>query len=83
MRNATKQANPFPKGIPKTFAELVRVWVRRAIHDRREFENATEIIEAMAGLDLNAEQEDYLETVSILADEYDHKNNPKPTRATR
>lgn len=81
MRNATKQPNRFPKGIPETFAELVRVWVPRAIHDRRDFENAMEIIEAMAGLDLNAEQEDYLETVSILADEYDHKNNPQPATA--
>ena len=81
MRNATKQPNRFPKGIPETFAELVDVWVPRAIHDRRDFENAMEIIEAMAGLDLNAEQEDYLETISILADEYDHKNNPQPATA--
>jgi HTH-type transcriptional regulator/antitoxin HigA len=81
MRNATKQANPFPKGIPETFAELVSVWVPRAIHDRAEFENAMEIIEAIAGFDLNSEQEDYLETVSILADEYDRKHNPQSARA--
>jgi HTH-type transcriptional regulator / antitoxin HigA len=81
MRHATKQANPFPKGIPETFAELVSVWVPRAIHDRAEFENAMEIIDAIAGFELNSDQEDYLETVSILADEYDRKHNPQPARA--
>jgi HTH-type transcriptional regulator / antitoxin HigA len=81
MTNAPKQANPFSKGIPETFTELVCVWVPRAIHDRVEFHNATEIIEAMAGFDLNSEQEDYLETVSILADEYDRKHNTQPTKA--
>jgi antitoxin component HigA of HigAB toxin-antitoxin module len=77
----TKQANPFPKGIPETFTELARVWVPRAIHDRVEFENAMEVVGAMAGFKLNAEQEDYLETVSILADEFDRKRHPQPARA--
>jgi HTH-type transcriptional regulator / antitoxin HigA len=81
MTSATKKANPFPRGIPETFAELVCAWCPRAIHDRVEFKNAMEIIDAMGGFDLNQEQEDYLETVSILADEYDRKHNPQPTRA--
>jgi HTH-type transcriptional regulator / antitoxin HigA len=81
MTNTSKQTNPFPKGIPETFTELVCVWVPRAIHDYVEFVNAVEIIDAMAGFELNAEQEDYLETVSILADEYDRRHRPQPARA--
>jgi HTH-type transcriptional regulator / antitoxin HigA len=81
MTSATKKANPFPRGIPETFTDLVCVWRPRAIHDRVEFKNAMEIIEAMAGFDLNQEQEDYLETVSILVDEYDRKHNPQPASA--
>lgn len=79
MTRTTKRANPFPHGIPKTYTELVCVWVPKAIHDRVAFDNASEIINAMAGFDLNSDQEDYLETVSILADEYDRKHNPQPT----
>jgi HTH-type transcriptional regulator/antitoxin HigA len=81
MTRTTKRANPFPRGIPETFDELVRVWVPKAIHDRVEFDNASEIINAMAGFDLNSDQEDHLETVSILADEYDRKHNRQPARA--
>jgi HTH-type transcriptional regulator / antitoxin HigA len=81
MRSATKKANPFASGIPETFSQLVSAWCPRVIHDRVEFKNAMEIIEAMAGFNLNRDQEDYLETVSILADEYDRKQNPQPARA--
>jgi antitoxin component HigA of HigAB toxin-antitoxin module len=81
MKNTTKQAKPSPKDIPETFSELVCVWVPRAIHNRSELKNATAMISAMAGFELNVEQEDYLETVSILVDEYDRKNSPQPARA--
>jgi HTH-type transcriptional regulator/antitoxin HigA len=80
MTRTTKRANPFPKGIPETFTGLVCVWCPKVIHDEVEFGNASEIINAMAGFDLNTDQEDYLETVSILVDEYDRKHNPQPAR---
>jgi HTH-type transcriptional regulator / antitoxin HigA len=77
----TKQANPFPDGIPETYNGLMMVYVPRAIHDNIELENALQIINALAGHDLNSDQEDYLETVSILADDYDRKHNAQPVRA--
>jgi len=75
----THKANPFPYGIPSTYDNLVRVWVPKAIHDVHEFENASEVMNALAGHNLNSEQEAYLETVAILVDEYDraHKEQPK------
>jgi mRNA-degrading endonuclease HigB of HigAB toxin-antitoxin module/antitoxin component HigA of HigAB toxin-antitoxin module len=82
MTRSSKRANPLPHGIPGTFDELVRVWIPKAIHDRVEFQNASEIMEAMAGHDLNKDQEDYLETVSILVDEYDHTHNKQPKKAS-
>jgi len=54
VRTADK-ANPFPKGIPGTFAGLCRVHLPRVIHDHVEFENAREIMQALAGFDLNGE----------------------------
>jgi HTH-type transcriptional regulator/antitoxin HigA len=82
MTKTAKRANPFPRGIPSTFNELVRVHMPKAIHDRIEFENASEIMLALAGHDLNNEQEDYLETISILVDEYDRANNKQLKKAT-
>jgi HTH-type transcriptional regulator / antitoxin HigA len=82
MTKITKKANPFPYGIPETFTQLVCVWIPKAIHDRIEFENASEIMNAMAGHDLNKDQEDYLETVSILVDEYDRTHSKQPKKAS-
>jgi hypothetical protein len=75
MTKTAKRANPFPHGIPRTFTELVRVWVPKAIHGRVEFENASEIMNALAGHNLNKDQEDYLETIAILVDEYDRTHH--------
>ena len=81
VRTANK-ANPFPKGIPDTFAGLCMVHLPRVIHDHVEFENASEIMQALAGFDLNGEQEDYLETISILVDEYDRAHHAQPEKAS-
>src|ERR1700716_4025525 len=70
MQTANK-ANPFPRGIPRTYSELVGVHMPKAIHDHVEFENSSEIMNALAGHELNKDQEEYLDTVSILVDEYD------------
>jgi HTH-type transcriptional regulator / antitoxin HigA len=81
MRTANK-ANPFPRGIPDTFSALCMVHMPRAIHDHVEFENAKAIVHALAGLDLNEEQADYLETISILVDEYDRAHHAQPEKAS-
>jgi hypothetical protein len=57
-------STPFPRGIPPTYAELVGVLLPRAIQDAVEFKNASEIMNAMAGHELNEDQEDYLKTIS-------------------
>jgi HTH-type transcriptional regulator/antitoxin HigA len=84
MKRAAKDenANPFAKGIPRSFEELVGVWTPRAIHDHVEFENASEIMNALAGHDLNKDQADYLETVAILVDENDRAHNKQLANAS-
>ncbi len=81
MKTANK-ANPFPRGIPRTYSGLMAVLVPRAIHDRIEFENASTIMNAMAGHELNEEQEAYLETIAILMDQYDRTHNRQPEKST-
>jgi HTH-type transcriptional regulator/antitoxin HigA len=80
MKTANK-ANPFPRGIPRTYDELVAVLVPRAIHDPVEFKNASEIMNAIAGHNLNKDQEEYLETIAILVDEYDRAHNKQPKKS--
>ena len=82
MKLANK-ANPFPHGIPRTYAELVAVFAPRVIHDRIEFENASAVMNALAGHALNKEQEDYLETLAVLVDEYDRGHNTQPENPRR
>jgi HTH-type transcriptional regulator/antitoxin HigA len=77
MKTASK-ANLFPRGIPSTYAELVDVLVPRVIHDVAEFKHASEVMNAMAGHELNKEQEDYLATIGILVDEYDRAHHEQP-----
>jgi antitoxin component HigA of HigAB toxin-antitoxin module len=81
MKLANK-ANPFPHGIPRTYAELVAVFAPRVIHDRIEFENASAVMNALAGHALNKEQEDYLETLAVLVDEYDRGHNTQPEKSS-
>jgi HTH-type transcriptional regulator / antitoxin HigA len=80
MKTANK-ANPFPRGIPRTYAELVAILVPRTLHDPVQFKNASQILNAMAGHELNKEQEDYLETIAVLVDEYDRTHNEQPEKS--
>ena len=47
--------------LPTSYEDLVRLHMPRPIHDEDELENATELIDLMAGHDLSADQEDYLD----------------------
>jgi antitoxin component HigA of HigAB toxin-antitoxin module len=63
---------PSATEMPKTYADLIRLMVPRAIHDDIELENVTEIMDRLAVLDHpTADQADYLETMSTLAAAYE------------
>jgi antitoxin component HigA of HigAB toxin-antitoxin module len=61
--------------LPKTYEGLCHFHLPRPIHDRVELDNATELIDAMAGHDLNAEQEDYLDLLSSLVADYEESTS--------
>jgi len=65
--------------LPKTYKELLDLFMLRPIHDKHELDNATEIIDILAGKDLNKDQEDYLEALSTLAEEYESEHYPIPS----
>jgi HTH-type transcriptional regulator/antitoxin HigA len=57
--------------LPTRYAELVTAFPLRPIHDKVDADNATEIIDAMAGHDLTEDQSDYLDVLSDLLDRYE------------
>jgi HTH-type transcriptional regulator/antitoxin HigA len=66
--------------LPKTYEGLCRLLLPRRIHDKVELDNATEIVDLMAGHKLNAEQEDYLDLLSDLVADYEDSTSPLKTK---
>jgi hypothetical protein len=64
----------FENGIPDTFVKLCLERLPRPIHNKVEHENALEVLRALAGLDLNPDQADYFEALSIIVNDYEVKN---------
>ena len=52
--------------LPKNYAELCRILTPRPLHDDVEFQNVTEITDAMAGHNLTPDQEDYFDLLCRL-----------------
>ena len=60
--------------IPVDYPGLIAMFPLRPIHDRVDADNATEIVDAMAGQELTSDQEDYLDVLSTLLDEFESRN---------
>jgi len=73
MKTATK--NNFRR-LPKTYGGLVAVLPPRPIHDDVDLANATEMIDRLAGFNLSADQEDYLEALSTFVEAYEAERFP-------
>lgn len=68
---------PSHDAVPTTYLELCTEWLPRPIHDDATNEEATAMIDALAGFPLNQEQEDYLEAVSHFVTEYEGSYLPE------
>lgn len=71
----TAMKNGFRR-VPKTYGALVSMLPPRPIHDNVDLANATEMIDRLAGFDLNADQEDYLEALSTFVEAYEADRFP-------
>jgi HTH-type transcriptional regulator / antitoxin HigA len=66
-------------GMPKDYAGLCRILTPRPIHDKVDFENVTEITDAMAGHKLSSDQEDYFDLLCRLIEDYEKEQGlPAP-----
>jgi len=62
--------------LPKDYRGLLSLHMVRPIHDKVEYENALEILDALAGRDLNRDQGDYFEALSLLVESYEAERLP-------
>ena len=62
--------------MPRKYAALVAMLPPRPIRDRVDLANAVERIDRLAGFELNADQEDYLEALSTFVEAYEREHCP-------
>jgi HTH-type transcriptional regulator/antitoxin HigA len=63
---------------PKTYAGLVAMHVPRPIHDKAGYENAVKMVHLLAGRKLNQDQDDYLEIMAKVVEDYERETAPEP-----
>lgn len=64
--------------MPRDYAGLCRSLPPRSIHDQVEFQNVTEITDAMAGHKLTPDQEDYFDLLCRLIEDYEKERVDAP-----
>jgi HTH-type transcriptional regulator/antitoxin HigA len=64
--------------LPKTYSGLVALHMPRPIHDQVAYDNAVEVVHALAGHKLNRDQDDYLALMAKLVEDYEIENVPEP-----
>ena len=70
-------------GLPKDYTGLCRMLTPRPIHDKADFENVTEITDAMAGHKLTPDQEDYFDLLCRLIEDYEKEHaQPDTSKVT-
>jgi len=69
--------------MPRDYAGLCRILTPRPIHDEVEFQNVTEITDAMAGCKLTPDQEDYFDLLCRLIEDYEKERVDAPKVTTR
>jgi antitoxin component HigA of HigAB toxin-antitoxin module len=72
----SKTATHLPRQMPKTFQELNAMHPLRPINDQIELDNAYEIVDQLAVLNKpTKDQRDYLDSLVILTEAFDQKEN--------
>jgi HTH-type transcriptional regulator/antitoxin HigA len=59
------------KDMPKAYQGLLALHMLRPIHDRVDYGNALEILDAMAGHTLSPDQDDYFEALCLFVEAYE------------
>ena len=71
-----KTLNITPGKFPATYTKLVAMHMPRPLHDDVDYRNALAVLDAMAGCDLNPDQQDYFEAITTFVDKYETEFHP-------
>lgn len=61
--------------MPKTYAELVKRFMPRPLHDDVDYRNALAVLDTMAGFKMNTDQEDYFEAIATFIEKYEARHH--------
>ena len=61
--------------IPKSYAQLVGLFMPRPLHDDVDYRNALAVLDAMAGFKMNTDQEDYFEAIATFVEKYEAEHH--------
>ena len=69
--------------LPKGYRHLCDFYLPRPMHDKVGYENALEVVEAMAGFEeqFSRDQEDYFALITDLVLAYEEENEPHSSKA--
>ena len=68
------------ENMPRDYQGLVMKFMPKAIHDKIDYENTLEVIDALAGHELSDDQELFLETLSTLVEVYEDEHHAIRTK---
>lgn len=68
--------------LPKDYAGLCRILMPRPIREKTDYENVTEITDAMAGHKLATDQEDYFDLLCRLIENYEKEQELDAVKVT-
>lgn len=63
------------ESIPKSYTKLVALFMPRPLHDEVDYRNALNMLDAMAGFKLNADQEDYFDAITTFVEKYESQHH--------
>jgi HTH-type transcriptional regulator/antitoxin HigA len=64
------------KAMPKSYQGLLLLHMLRPIHDKIDYTNALEVLDALAGHNLTVDQDDYFEALSLFVEAYETAHLP-------
>ena len=64
------------KTMPKSYQGLLSFHMLRPVHDKVDYANALEVLDALAGHHLTRDQEDYFEALALFVEAYESAHLP-------
>ena len=63
------------ENIPQTYPQLAALFMPRPLHDEMDYRHALLVLDAMAGFEMTADQEDYFDAIATFVEKYESERN--------